>query len=349
MRFIIHGAGAIGTLVGGLLAESGEEVVLIARPAHADWVNNLGVIIKSRDGQRHVTANLTAVTQPAQITPRPDDIIILTVKTAQTEDSAHLLRETYSEETPVICLQNAMRNEAYAAGRFKHVYGAMVGVSATLLGPGAVAWTMNHPISIGNYPLGCDDFARAIAAKLEQAGFHTTTNENIMAVKWTKLLLNLNNATLSLLDNYVQLAQVLPDLSRFMADVMAEGLHVLEAAHISLEDPHNPFDLPAIIARYSAMTENAAAINAARELAYELRTYPSTWVDLKQQRGETEAGYFNGEIILLGEKYDVPTPYNTTLLTLVETLATQRGAPGKYSLAELIELVEQRRLMIYHS
>src|SRR6185436_7265032 len=216
------------TLVGGLLAKSGTEVVLIARSAHADAVNRNGALIKSRDGERHVTANLTAVSQAAQLTPRPDDVIILTVKTGQTEDSAHLLRETYSEETPVICLQNAVRNEAYAAGRFKRVYGAMVGVSATLLGPGTVAWTMNHPISIGNYPLGCDDFARAVAAKLEQAGFHTTNNENIMAVKWTKLLLNLNNATLSLLDNYVQLGQVLPDLSRFMAEVMAEGLHVLE-------------------------------------------------------------------------------------------------------------------------
>jgi 2-dehydropantoate 2-reductase len=349
MRFIIHGAGAIGTLVGSRLAESGAEVILVARPAHADAINRNGVSIKTRDGERRVTANLAAVTQPAQITPRPDDVIILTVKTAQTEDSAHLLRETFSEEAPVICLQNAVRNEEYAAGRFKRVYGAMVGVSATLLGPGTVAWTMSHPISLGNYPLGCDDFARAVAAKLEQAGFRTTTNENIMAVKWTKLILNLNNATLSLVDSYVQLAQVLPDLSRFMAEVMAEGLHVLKAARISLDDPHNPFDLPAIIARQRNMTEDPAAIHAARELAPELCTYPSTWMDLKQRRGETEAGYLNGEIILLGEKYDVPTPYNTTLLNSVEMLAAERGAPGKYSLAELIGLVEQRRLMIYHS
>jgi 2-dehydropantoate 2-reductase len=349
MRFIIQGAGAIGTLVGGLLADSGAEVVLIARPAHAEAVNHNGVLIKSHEGERCVTANLAAVTHPAQLKPRSDDVIFLTVKTAQTEDSVHLLRDTFSEETPIVCLQNAVRNEEYAAGRFKRVYGAMVGVSATLLGPGTIAWTMNHPISLGNYPLGCDDFARALAAQLEKDGFRTTTNENIMAVKWTKLILNLNNATLSLLDSYVQLAQVLPELGRFMAEVMAEGLHVLEAAHISLDDPYNPFDLPAIIARYRAMTEEDAAIQAARELPLELRTYPSTWVDLKQQRGETEAGYFNGEIILLGEKYDVPTPYNTTLLNLVETLAVKRGAPGKYSLAELMGLVEQRRLMIYHS
>lgn len=349
MRFIIHGAGAIGTLVGGLLAESGAEVVLIARPAHAAAVNHDGVLIKSPEGERRISANLTAVTHPAQLTPHPDDVILLASKTAQTEDSVHQLRDNFSEATPVVCLQNGVRNEEYAAGRFKRVYGAMVGVSATLLGPGTVAWTMNYPLSLGNYPLGCDDFARALAAKLESAGFRTTINENIMAVKWTKLILNLNNATLSLLDSYVQLAQVLPDLGRFMAEVMAEGLHVLEAAHISLDDPHNPFDLPAIIAQYRTMAEDAAAIQAARDLAPELRTYPSTWADLKQQRGETEAGYFNGEIILLGEKYDVPTPYNTTLLTLVETLAVKRGAPGKYSLAELIGLVEQRRLMIYHS
>ena len=49
------------------------------------------------------------------------------------------------------------------------------------------------------------------------------------------------------------------------------------------------------------------------------------------------------------EKYDVPTPYNATLLNIVETMAVEQIEPGKHRLAELVGMVEQRRLMIYHS
>jgi 2-dehydropantoate 2-reductase len=349
MRFIIHGAGAIGSLTGGKLAASGAETVLIARASHADAINRAGLLLVTHEGEQRVTANLSAVSRPSQLTPRPDDVILLAVKTAQTEDSVHLLRDAFGEETPVVCLQNAVRNEEWAARRFKYVYGAMVGISATLLRPGAVAWTMGETISLGNYPLGCDGFARDLAATLAEAGFRTTTHEHIMAVKWSKLLLNLNNATLAIVDSYVQLAQVLPPLAHFMAEVLEEGVHVLDAAHISLNDPANPYNIPAIIKQLRECSENPEKLYAAETLPLALRTYPSTWVDLKQHRGETEAGFFNGEIILLGEKYDVPTPYNATLLNIVETMAGEGLEPGKHQLAELVALVEQRRLQIYHS
>jgi ketopantoate reductase len=70
-------------------------------------------------------------------------------------------------------------------------------------------------------------------------------------------------------------------------------------------------------------------------------------MDLKQKRGETEAGYFNGEIILLGEKYYVPTPYNSTLYNIVEMMAAERAEPGLHTIEELADLVEQRRRKLY--
>lgn len=346
MRFIIHGAGAIGTLVGGKLAANGAEVVLVGREPHAEAVNRTGLRLVSREGEAHIT-KLAAVTHPTQLAPQSGDVILLTVKTAQTEDSVHLLRDALGEETPIVCLQNAVRNEEWAARRFKNVYGAMAGISATLLGPGAVSWTMGDTISLGNYPLGCDEFADELAATLTQAGFRTTTHDHIMGVKWSKLLLNLNNATLGILDSYVQLAQVTPALAYFMSEVVEEGLHVLAASHIAL-DPV-PYDVPAVATQLRNCVEDIEKIQAAQALPFELRTYPSTWVDLKQRRGATEAGYFNGEIILLGEKHDVPTPYNATLLNIVETMAAEHIEPGKHRLEELAGMVEQRRLMIYHS
>jgi 2-dehydropantoate 2-reductase len=347
MRYIVHGAGAIGSLVGGMLAEGGAEVVLVARPEHAAAINGRGLSIRSRGGERQVK-NLSAVTTPAEISPRSDDVILLTVKTAQTSASVQELREIFPEVTPIVCLQNAVRNEEFAARRFLHVYGGLAGLSSTLIEPGVIAQTLDLRVGLGNYPRGAGALAQEMAADFTRGGFKATTHQSVMAVKWSKLILNLNNATQAIIDCWVQLARVLPAVSSFMAEVQEEGYHVLEVAGISLDDPNNPYNVPATIAGFRAVVDDPAKIAEVRAQPPDLRTYPSTWVDLKAKRGETEAGYFNGEIILLGEKYGVPTPFNSTLLQVVEEMAAEKIEPGRHRIEELADLVEQRRLKIYH-
>src|SRR5262245_4857217 len=342
MRFIIHGAGSVGSLNGGRLAESGAEVVLSARRDHAAAVNRAGLLIKSRAGDRVVKC-LRAVTQPREVIPGPGDVVILTVKSSQTAASVQALRETFPEETPVVCMQNGVRNEEIAAGRFLRVYGGMLGISATFLEPGVVAHTRGDLLSIGNYPLGCDNTGLQIAAQFEKAGFRTTNHESIMAVKWTKLILNLNNATFAIIDKHLQLGLVTPAISNFMADVHEEGLRALAVAGISLDDPNNPYDLKRNVAELRSVIEDTEKICAEANSPLEFRTYPSTWMDLKLKRGQTETGYFNGEIILLGEKYGFHTPYNSTLFNIVETMAAKGAQPGLYTIEELANLIEQRR------
>ena len=348
MRFIIHGAGAVGSLVGGKLAESGSEVVLIGRSAHAEAVNRNGLKIRSPKGDRLIN-NLHAVTSPHDIAPQPGDVILLTVKTIETAHSVQSLREVFPEETPVFCLQNGVRNEEMAARRFLNVYGAMAAMCMTFLSPGVVAHTFGNTLSVGNYPLGREELCLQVAEQLEKAGFRTTTHESIMAVKWSKLILNLNNATYAIIDKHLQLGLATPAISSFMADVEEEGLHVLSVAGISLEDADNPIDFHKRLADLRGVKEDPEKVYDAEQIPMELRTYPSTWMDLKQKRGDTEAGYFNGEIILLGEKYGVPTPYNATLLNIVETMGMEGTDPGLYTLEELQDQVEQQRLKIYHS
>jgi 2-dehydropantoate 2-reductase len=289
------------------------------------------------------------VTEPGQIIPQPDDIILLTVKTAQTHDSVHQLRDVFPENTPFVCVQNGVRNETIAAERFLHVYGVMVDISGTLLEPGVVAATRGKLLSLGSYPLGYDEAIEAVANALDGAGYQITVNENVMAVKWSKLLLNLNNATHAIIDTHVQLSFVTPDIANFMADVMEEGLHVLHSAGISLEDEKNPLDVRQLIGTIRSLVYDEDQIEAAKQIPYELRTYPSTWGDIKHKRGDTEAGYFNGEIILLGKKHHLPTPYNSTLLNIVEKMAAEGDEPGKYTLEELIGMIEEQRLSLYES
>jgi 2-dehydropantoate 2-reductase len=342
MRFIIHGAGSIGSLIGGRLAENGAEVVLITRHAHAAAINRSGLLIQSREGDR-VVKSLSAVTHPRHIAPNNGDVIILTVKSSQTAASVQALRETFPEETPVVCMQNGVRNEGIAAGRFLRVYGGMLRICATFLEPGKVAHTCGEALSISNYPLGCDATGYQIAACFEKSGFKATTHESIMAVKWSKLILNLNNATFAIIDKHLQLGMVTPAISNFMADVQEEGLQILNVAGISLEDSNNPINLKSQLAELRSVVEDPEKICAEANSPMALRTYPSTWMDLKLKRGETESGYFNGEIILLGKKYHIPTPYNSTLFNIVETMAAKGAQPGLCDIQELADFVDRRR------
>ena len=75
-RIVIYGAGAVGGVVGGLLALSGTPVLLIGRPSNVDAILEHGLRIVTPRGTR--TVRLPAVTTPNQI--KPADVVFLCVK-----------------------------------------------------------------------------------------------------------------------------------------------------------------------------------------------------------------------------------------------------------------------------
>jgi 2-dehydropantoate 2-reductase len=345
MRYIVHGAGAIGSLVGGLLADTGAEVIFIARPAQAEVIHQRGLTIHSvYHPTKHVT-HVKAVTAPHDIAPQPDDVILLAVKSSHTYQCIHELQEVFSQATPIFCLQNGVRNEPTVAERFLHVYGVMIAACVNSLEPSVVSHTLKQDLVIGNYPLGCDETATKVAHDLSAAGFNAVLSAHVMAAKWGKLVLNLTNALLAITGYHLQLAWSVPEVSLLMAEIQEEGLRVVEAAGIPLAEGNSPLDVYAMTQKTRQVGESAPneeAIRAAENLPEQQRTYVSTWADLQQKRGETEASYLNGEILLLGEKHHIPTPYNFTLLDVVERMAAQHLLPGHYSLSELRQMIERR-------
>jgi 2-dehydropantoate 2-reductase len=270
---------------------------------------------------------------------------MLAVKSTQTNQCIHDLHEVFSQDTPLFCLQNGVRNETTAAERFLHVYGVMIAACVNYLEAGVVAHTMKQDLVLGNYPLGCDEIATKVAQDLTQAGFKAVLSSHVVAAKWGKLVLNLTNALLAITGHHLQLAWVLPEVSLLMADVQEEGLRVLEAAGIPLEEGNSPLDVFAMTRKAREVGESPRdeeAIRAAENLPEEMRTYVSTWVDLHRQHGECEASYLNGEILLLGEKHHIPTPYNFTLLDIIERMAAQHLPPGHYSIAEVRQMIAER-------
>lgn len=327
-RYIVFGAGAIGSILGAFLHRAGHDAVLVGRGQHVQAIRKEGLQLMSAGILRRI--KVSAIDDLRAIKVRPDDVILLTVKSQDTEAAAKQLSGIYGPGTSIVSFQNAVRNEEILAARFQQVYGGLVEFSGNYLSPGFVEHTRNNLVAIGRYPEGIGYIAERITADLTAAGFRVECHPAVMNLKWWKLLLNVNNALLALLGCWLQKAHSDPNVYPLMADVMSESLSVLRKASIH---PQAPQGLPPIEVTIEKLRNGGFACEF--DLPVERRTYPSTWQDLSLRRHSTEVDFLNGEIVRLGEDVGVPTPLNSMLTKLIQLSVDQKHPPGKYSPAEI--------------
>jgi 2-dehydropantoate 2-reductase len=65
------------------------------------------------------------------------------------------------------------------------------------------------------------------------------------------------------------------------------------------------------------------------------RNASSSWQSLARGTGTIEADYLNGEIVLLGRLYGVPTPVNVLLQQVANRMAREGLPPGSMTVADL--------------
>ncbi len=339
-RYVIFGAGAIGIAVGGLLLQSGARVLFVARPAFAEALKH-GVTLRPEDGEDLLVRG-DAVTRAAEITPAREDIIIITVKSQATGEVISDLAEVYDRSATVVCLQNGIRNEAIAALRFDRIYAALVFLSAVQLRPELVMMPKGRVVAIGNYPQGSDDTARRICEDLARAGLDAIASAHTMAMKWGKLIANLNNATHTIVDYWLERGMAETEMRDLMREVREEGLRVLDAAGIEVEPPAGePSPIP-IRKSTEALRRPPKPNDAAMEMPVEKRTITSMLQDIYMGRRSHEAEFLNGEIVELGRRVGIPTPYNSTLLEIIDRMFEEGLKPPLYTPAELHAFVGSR-------
>jgi 2-dehydropantoate 2-reductase len=339
IRYVIFGAGAIGCVLGGLLARSGARVLCVARPAQAVALRT-GLVIKQEDGEVRVRAD--AVTSAREIEPESGDVIIITTKSQATQEAVEELSEVYGSSARVVCLQNGVRNEEIASRRFDNVYAGLVFFSAVQLDAALVTLPRGRTIAIGRYPEGVDELSRRICEDLARAGFDAIASAHVMAMKWGKFILNLNNATHTITGQWVEQGSNDPDMRSLMYEVRDEGLRVLERAGIAAEPPAGETSPIKIRELTEKLKEPPRAPERAADLPEHLRTYASMWQDLYLGRRSNEADFLNGEVVRLGAEHGVATPYNSALLEIVNRMFEEGLKPGIHTPAELHALIRRR-------
>lgn len=324
-RFVIIGAGGVGSVLAGFLARAGEPVAMITRPRHAAAVRERGLRVEGEDGAVW-TVRLRAEENVAGCGLGADDLVICTAKSYDTQDIVRTVVDAVPEgPAAFVCVQNGVRNETVAAATLPRVYGAMARFRGRLLEPGRVYAPGTHHLLFGRYPEGTDQLAEEIARRCAAAGIGAATTPDVMPLKWSKLVANCGNAIYAIAN--VQVDQVWgdADLGRLMNLVWAEAEAVLQAAGIAHE-PVPPVPPPG---------------KGPRRSPGAIEFYGSTWDDLSLRKGRTEVDWFNGEVVRLGRAVGVPTPLNEFLLRTCEEMAARREAPGRCSVADMLALAEE--------
>ncbi len=326
LNYIVHGAGAIGCVLGARLTQAGRSVALIARGDHLAALQHTGLHIS---GYTEGHFQLPAARRAHELSIDSNTVVLLAMKTQHTFEAIEQHRELY-DDVPLFCFQNSVTNEEWLTEQGFRAYGVMVRIGARIDEPGVVTHTGARRAQIGCWPTGSDGLCAAVVDDFVAADMGASVDDNVAVAKWGKLVLNLTNAFSALIDLPVQMWFCDEETRFFMADLQEEAADVLDAAGISpiMDDGK---DLRAWIERMR--------IPGRREPRGEadpvMHSYPSTWQDLHFRRPTVEVEHFNGRICELGEKFGIDTPLNRTLNELCQDAAARRLGPGTETVASL--------------
>jgi 2-dehydropantoate 2-reductase len=307
-RIAVVGAGAVGCYFGGMLARAGAPVTLIGRPPHVEAINGNGLFLDSLKFQERIP--IAAATDLEAV--REAELVLLCVKTLDTETTAAALAPHRAPESVVVSLQNGVDNvERIRAAAGIDAVAAVVYVSAEMSGPGAVKHNGRGDLVIGDLP-GRGGGPRQstlelIAQTFERAGIPCRVSDNVQAELWTKLLINCAYNAISALGRarYARIGQS-PWTRELMVQTIEETLAVAQADGVQFPD-RDYVELGLSIAQSMA----GALSSTAQDIA----------------RGKrTEIDSLNGYVARRGAELGVPTPVNQTLHALIKLLEESGAA-----------------------
>ena len=336
MAIVVVGAGAIGLLVAGQLADSGQPTILLARPAVAATIEQQRLRVM-QDGVLHVAETLVTITDPAALgrQDHPPERAILCVKAYDTAGALPTLAAL--NPRAVLTLQNGIGNEeiladCFGAGR---VIGGAITSSVEMAAPGRVEVAKRGGIGVAAMaPEARPATVRALEA-LRGAGYDAREYGDYRALKWSKALLNmLGNATAAILDMPVERIYADARLIELERRGFLEALAVmgrLGIAPVSL--PRYPVRLLAAAMRHMP----AALLNPVlrRKIAGGRGGKPpSLQLALAQGNPRSEGEFLYGAVARAGAAAGVETPVNRVLWDTLQAIAsgavawdTYRGKP----------------------
>ena len=301
MKIAVMGAGAVGCYYGGMLARAGHAVVLIARPQHVAAIARDGLRLETTTFDEPV--RLAASGDPGAV--RGAQLVLLCVKSLDTESAGALMLAHLAPDALVLCLQNGVDNaERLRTVLPRHaVAAAVVYVATEMAGPGHVR---HH--GRGELVIEPASASAAAAQAFISAGVPTEISDNVRGALWAKLIINCAYNAVSAIAQLPYGKTVAGDgIKEVMRDVVAECQAVAKADGVQVAG-----DVDAAIRKIFQTMPNQ---------------FSSTAQDLARGK-RSEIDFLNGLIVRRGEALGIATPANRVLWALVKLLESKLAQGG---------------------
>jgi len=293
----VAGAGVIGSLFAGHLAQVADVSVLARREEHARALNEQGLTVSGRsDLHSHITAStdLTALPEP--------DLVIVSSKGTDLAGLADRLAGHWPGAT-MMTVQNGLGADEIVGERGAWpILSSVTFMSGTRHDDTHVEYILDTATWIGPSRGTTPADAEGVAELIRSSGLKAEAFDDLRPALWSKLIFNATVNTVAALTglphdpHFAALAER-GDLGHLVLALMDEGKAVAAAAGVKLrEDPWE-------------MNVHATQRGSAH--------YPSMLEDVDAHR-PTEIELITGSLVREGNRYGVPVPLHTTMYRLIK-------------------------------
>ena len=301
MRIFCLGAGALGSLFAARVQSAGGTPTLFGLNIdHVQAVAEHGLRMTEMDGTE--TVHHIQVCRSLQEISSAPDVVLVLVKAYATQQAVADLIPFCHQQTVFVTLQNGMgnwENIAHFVPR-ERILAGVTAQAATMLEPGHIRHGGNGPTIIGPVQSPPPKHLNPLVSIFKAGGLDCRSTEDVFRHIWAKLFVNIGINAITALSGVPNgwIAEFAPARSVAQAAVR-EAMQVARARGVTPEE--DTVDRVMDVAQ-------ATAVNRSSMLQDVCKQVP------------TEIEAINGIICRWGRESQVPTPVNSTLYHLIQTI-----------------------------
>jgi 2-dehydropantoate 2-reductase len=308
-KIYVLGSGAVGCFFGGMLARSHYDVTLIGRSDRALAIGEGGLVMDCQTFNE--TVGIKASDDISLLSDA--DLVLLCVKSPDTEKAIKDIASILSKEAVVLSLQNGVANVDIASQIISNpIYPAVVYVACAMVGDRMMKHHGRGELLVGsihgNTLLDSENLSE-ICRLFESASVPCITSPDILKGMWLKFLVNCSYNGISGIGqiSYGEMVKV-PEIVKLIDGITEEFLKIAaqKGIHITKQE--------------ATAANDAIAKTMSTQIS-------STAQDLKLAK-KTEIDYLNGHIVQLGKEYKIPTPLNESIYAMVKMMESKLPKMG---------------------
>ena len=309
MKFVILGAGNIGTLIGAKLAQLDDlELLIHARGEHAASLAVNGITVEGVENF-HVPADQYHISiQDVGINSVFDglsDYILITSKAGDVEQLLKLAKRFSNNDTRLIILSNGLGHTELGSEEFgsHRVIPATTTHGVWRKNPGSIEWAGQGAINLGrdNNSPKLEQLNQLISI-FESANLNPIWNDSGRSLIWSKVLINIAINPIAAITGRKNGELLEGDMFETCAEVMLEAAKVARLEGVALDD-------------------DIELVNNLKLVLQNTKDNKCSMLQDVRLGKPTEIKFLNRMIVNKAEKYGLATPLNQLLSELIESLS----------------------------